>query len=263
MNRPDAGQAQLYGWRAQHWSAGAHHWTARQDRSRARLRGAPRQPAGVPRLTCPADSATPIGAGCRVCERDNCPQRAFPALGRALDLDEHRSTVSPYLREGEPVSELQRIPAGGRRELGLLNWAIARVAARSIRAPQMHLFTTLGQQQAAVPVLSAVFRRALELGQAAQTDNGTGDPAGGSSARLGVRAAAAPLPGTLPRCEPGPAGEDLRRPGRRSADRPGTNPAHPRSTELVTDRDPRRGLSRRSAHPQPPADHRISAPDRT
>jgi len=43
------------------------------------------------------DNAIPIGAGCRVCERDNCPQRAFPALGRALDLDEHRSTVSPYL----------------------------------------------------------------------------------------------------------------------------------------------------------------------
>ena len=41
--------------------------------------------------------ATPIGAGCRVCERDNCPQRAFPALGRALDINEHRSTVSPYL----------------------------------------------------------------------------------------------------------------------------------------------------------------------
>ncbi|WP_326548238.1 acetate metabolism transcriptional regulator RamB [Mycolicibacterium sp. ND9-15] len=41
--------------------------------------------------------STPIGAGCRVCERDNCPQRAFPALGRALDIDEHRSTVSPYL----------------------------------------------------------------------------------------------------------------------------------------------------------------------
>jgi len=41
--------------------------------------------------------ATPIGAGCRVCERDNCPQRAFPALGHALDIDEHRSTVSPYL----------------------------------------------------------------------------------------------------------------------------------------------------------------------
>jgi predicted transcriptional regulator/transcriptional regulator with XRE-family HTH domain len=45
----------------------------------------------------PGTVATPIGAGCRVCERDNCPQRAFPALGRALDLNEHRSTVSPYL----------------------------------------------------------------------------------------------------------------------------------------------------------------------
>ena len=48
-------------------------------------------------LDLSGDIATPIGAGCRVCERDNCPQRAFPALGRALDLDEHRSTVSPYL----------------------------------------------------------------------------------------------------------------------------------------------------------------------
>lgn len=48
-------------------------------------------------LDLSGDVATPIGAGCRVCERDNCAQRAFPALGRALDLDAHRSTVSPYL----------------------------------------------------------------------------------------------------------------------------------------------------------------------
>jgi predicted transcriptional regulator/transcriptional regulator with XRE-family HTH domain len=48
-------------------------------------------------LDLSSDSATPIGSGCRFCERDNCPQRAFPALGRALDIDEHRSTVSPYL----------------------------------------------------------------------------------------------------------------------------------------------------------------------
>jgi predicted transcriptional regulator len=47
-------------------------------------------------LDLSGEIATPIGAGCRVCERDDCPQRAFPALGRALDLDEHRSTVSPY-----------------------------------------------------------------------------------------------------------------------------------------------------------------------
>lgn len=45
------------------------------------------------------------------------------------------------------MSGLQRIPTGGRRELGLLNWAIARLAARSIRAPRMHLFTTLGQHK--------------------------------------------------------------------------------------------------------------------
>ena len=42
---------------------------------------------------------------------------------------------------------IQRIPPGGRRELGLLNWLISRAAARSIRAPQMHLFTTLGQHR--------------------------------------------------------------------------------------------------------------------
>ncbi|MET0704086.1 MAG: acetate metabolism transcriptional regulator RamB [Mycobacterium sp.] len=48
-------------------------------------------------LDLSGDNATPIGAGCRVCERVKCPQRAFPELGRALDLDEHRSTVTPYL----------------------------------------------------------------------------------------------------------------------------------------------------------------------
>ncbi|HEY5855492.1 MAG TPA: acetate metabolism transcriptional regulator RamB [Aldersonia sp.] len=42
-------------------------------------------------------TATPIGAGCRVCERANCPQRAFPPLGKELDISEHRSSVSPYV----------------------------------------------------------------------------------------------------------------------------------------------------------------------
>ena len=41
----------------------------------------------------------------------------------------------------------QRIPPGGRRELGLVNWAIARAGARSIRAPRMHLFEVLGQHR--------------------------------------------------------------------------------------------------------------------
>ncbi|EOM76693.1 ImmA/IrrE family metallo-endopeptidase [Rhodococcus rhodnii] len=44
-----------------------------------------------------ANRGTPIGAGCRVCERINCPQRAFPPLGKDLDINEHRSSVSPYV----------------------------------------------------------------------------------------------------------------------------------------------------------------------
>jgi AhpD family alkylhydroperoxidase len=38
-----------------------------------------------------------------------------------------------------------RIPSAGRlRELGPLNWAFCKLAARRQRIPQMHLFTTLG-----------------------------------------------------------------------------------------------------------------------
>lgn len=43
-----------------------------------------------------AESATPIGAGCRACERPSCPQRAFPPIGRALTIDENRSRFAPY-----------------------------------------------------------------------------------------------------------------------------------------------------------------------
>lgn len=42
------------------------------------------------------EMATPIGAGCKVCERPNCPQRAFPPIGRAVTVDENRSTTTPY-----------------------------------------------------------------------------------------------------------------------------------------------------------------------
>jgi len=45
------------------------------------------------------------------------------------------------------MSQIARIPPGGRKELGLLNWIIAKVSARSIRAPQFHLFQTLGQHK--------------------------------------------------------------------------------------------------------------------
>lgn len=41
-------------------------------------------------------AATPIGAGCKVCERPACPQRAFPLIGRALAVDENQSVFTPY-----------------------------------------------------------------------------------------------------------------------------------------------------------------------
>ncbi|MGI9124828.1 MAG: carboxymuconolactone decarboxylase family protein [Mycobacterium sp.] len=40
-----------------------------------------------------------------------------------------------------------RVPPGGRKELGLINWTISRIAARKIRAPQMYLFNVLGQHK--------------------------------------------------------------------------------------------------------------------
>lgn len=38
----------------------------------------------------------PIGPGCKVCEREACPQRAFPAIGRPLEVDRYRSRFTPY-----------------------------------------------------------------------------------------------------------------------------------------------------------------------
>lgn len=43
------------------------------------------------------EAATPIGVGCRLCERPNCPQRAFPPISVDLQIDAHRSSLSPYL----------------------------------------------------------------------------------------------------------------------------------------------------------------------
>ncbi|MFV3074989.1 short-chain fatty acyl-CoA regulator family protein [Niveispirillum fermenti] len=46
------------------------------------------------------DAATPIGAGCKVCERTDCAQRAFPAIGRHLAVDEAVARFAPYRAEG-------------------------------------------------------------------------------------------------------------------------------------------------------------------
>ncbi|WP_103503778.1 short-chain fatty acyl-CoA regulator family protein [Streptomyces sp. SM14] len=41
-------------------------------------------------------AATPIGMGCRICERLDCPQRATPPFGRALTVDENSTTFVPF-----------------------------------------------------------------------------------------------------------------------------------------------------------------------
>ncbi len=46
-------------------------------------------------LTDP-EAATPIGAGCKVCDRADCAQRAFPPLGRTLQIDENQRGFAPY-----------------------------------------------------------------------------------------------------------------------------------------------------------------------
>jgi XRE family transcriptional regulator, fatty acid utilization regulator len=47
-----------------------------------------------------AAAATPIGPGCKTCERSTCPQRAAAPINRRLDLDENRSTFIPYPLQG-------------------------------------------------------------------------------------------------------------------------------------------------------------------
>ncbi|PTW46527.1 short-chain fatty acyl-CoA regulator family protein [Rhodovulum kholense] len=41
-------------------------------------------------------AVTPIGAGCKICPREECSQRAFPMLGRPLAADPGRAQFSPY-----------------------------------------------------------------------------------------------------------------------------------------------------------------------
>lgn len=48
-------------------------------------------------------AATPIGAGCRVCSRDACAQRAFPRIDSRLVIDAHRGTFAPYPTAGPRV----------------------------------------------------------------------------------------------------------------------------------------------------------------
>ena len=43
-----------------------------------------------------ARTTVPIGAGCKVCDRPACPQRAFPQLGRSIHVDAAIADSIPY-----------------------------------------------------------------------------------------------------------------------------------------------------------------------
>ncbi|GAA4793297.1 short-chain fatty acyl-CoA regulator family protein [Streptomyces sanyensis] len=59
-------------------------------------------------------AATPIGMGCRVCERLDCSQRAAPPLGRTLLIDHNSSTFVPYPVTGEGPAGRGRAVSPGR-----------------------------------------------------------------------------------------------------------------------------------------------------
>jgi predicted transcriptional regulator len=52
------------------------------------------------------DTATPVGVTCRVCERTDCEQRAFPSLRHPLQVNENVRAASLYT----PVSRLRVLP---------------------------------------------------------------------------------------------------------------------------------------------------------
>ncbi|MBN3454043.1 DUF2083 domain-containing protein [Mycobacterium sp. DSM 3803] len=47
-----------------------------------------------------AQATVPIGAGCRICDRPACPQRAFPYVGRPVRVDPQTSSDLPYSPAG-------------------------------------------------------------------------------------------------------------------------------------------------------------------
>lgn len=63
-----------------------------------------------------------------------------------------------------------RIPAGGFRELGPMNWAIDRLGAKAIGAPRFHLFNVLGQHRLLFLTWLPFSGLLLSLGKLRRTD---------------------------------------------------------------------------------------------
>ena len=107
------------------------------------------------------------------------PRDRKPQCGGSEDNEyEHqrdRAALDVHGRAGSPTVVSVK--------LGLINWVINKIAARVIRAPRMHLFTTLGQHKRLFWAWF-FFGAVLYAGRLPQTRHRTGDPAGGASAGL-------------------------------------------------------------------------------
>ena len=139
--------------------------------------------------------ATPIGAGCRVCERDSAARSGrFPRLGRAARSRRAPAAPCPRILVKQRVT---RQPSRSRshrtsmpqefRQLGPINWVHRRRsgARAGAGAPEMHLFTTLGQRQAVLFWAWAISQRpAAAAGRLPRDRHRIGDPARRASAHL-------------------------------------------------------------------------------
>jgi hypothetical protein len=87
-----------------------YRWAARTVRRRAHRHGTPDRLFSVgpgcelrhahrlvytDGLDLGKPATTPIGLGCKVCERVDCAQRAFSPTGSDLHIDPHRSSDTP------------------------------------------------------------------------------------------------------------------------------------------------------------------------
>lgn len=68
------------------------------------------------------------------------------------------------------MSSPARIPPGGFKELGPINWGIAKLGARGIRAPRFSLFNVLGQHRVLFPVWLPLSGYLLYAGKLSRRD---------------------------------------------------------------------------------------------
>jgi alkylhydroperoxidase family enzyme len=69
-----------------------------------------------------------------------------------------------------PETTPARIPPGNFRELGPINWVIAKVGARVIRAPRFHLFDVLGQHRTLFVLWAPFASMLLAFGKLSRKD---------------------------------------------------------------------------------------------